>query len=200
MAIVIGLTGGIASGKSTVSSMFREKGFTVIDADVAAREVVNIGENAYNKIVQEFGKEILLDDLSLDRAKLGAIVFHNEEKRLLLNSIVHPAVREYMNDKKEKAIAEGKKTVILDIPLLFESKLTYMVDRTILIYVDADIQLMRLMERNGFTEEEAKARISAQLPLKNKIDLADVVIYNNGDLEETETQLNKLINSWNLTN
>lgn len=199
MASVIGLTGGIASGKSTVSNMLREKGFTLIDADIAAREVVNIGEEAYLAIVKEFGKEILQEDLTINRGKLGAIVFHQEEKRLLLNSIVHPAVRKYMMTKKEEAIASGKNTVILDIPLLFESKLTYMVEKTILVYVEEDIQLKRLMERNHFSEEEAKARISSQMCIKDKISLADAVIDNNGSIKETEKQLNMLIKSWEMT-
>ncbi|KQL55406.1 dephospho-CoA kinase [Heyndrickxia shackletonii] len=199
MARIIGLTGGIASGKSTISNMLREKGFTIIDADIAAREVVNIGEEAYLAIVKEFGEEILQEDLTINRGKLGAIVFNQEEKRLLLNSIVHPAVRKYMNAKKEEALLSGKNTVILDIPLLFESKLTYMVEKTILVYVDEQIQLKRLMERNHFSEAEAKARISAQMPLKDKIPLADAVIDNNGNITETEKQLNRLINSWEMT-
>jgi len=199
MAKIIGLTGGIASGKSTVSNMLKEKGFTVIDADIAAREVVNVGEEAYQKIVQEFGEEILQEDLSINRGKLGEIVFHQEEKRLLLNSIVHPAVRKYMNDKKDEALSEGKKTVILDIPLLFESKLTHMVEKTILVFVEEDTQLIRLMERNHFSERDAKARIAAQMPLKDKKSLADAVIDNNGSIHETEEQLNRLINSWEMT-
>jgi len=199
MARIIGLTGGIASGKSTVSNVLREKGFTIIDADIAAREVVNIGEEAYLKIVKEFGEEILQEDLTINRGKLGAIVFQQEEKRLLLNSIVHPAVRKYMNAKKEEALSAGKNTVILDIPLLFESKLTYMVEKTILVYVEEDTQLKRLMERNHFSEAEAKARISAQMPLKDKIPLADAVIDNNGLITETEKQLNRLLNSWEMT-
>ncbi|PKR84387.1 dephospho-CoA kinase [Heyndrickxia camelliae] len=198
MAKIIGLTGGIASGKSTVSNMLKEKGFTVIDADIAAREVVNVGEEAYKKIVQEFGEEILHEDLSINRRKLGEIVFHHEDKRLLLNSIVHPAVRKYMNDKKEEAISAGKKSVILDIPLLFESNLTYLVEKTILVFVEEGIQLKRLMERNQFSESEAKARMSAQMPLKDKISLADAVIDNNGSINETAIQLNKLINCWEM--
>ncbi|MGV3464712.1 MAG: dephospho-CoA kinase [Heyndrickxia sp.] len=199
MARIIGLTGGIASGKSTVSNLLREKGFTIIDADIAAREVVNVGEEAYQKIVQEFGEEILHEDLTINRGKLGEIVFHQEDKRLLLNSIVHPAVRKYMNDKKNEALSAGKNTVILDIPLLFESKLTYMVEKTILVFVEENIQLQRLMERNHFSEKDARARIFSQMPLKDKISLADAVIDNNGTINETEEQLNMLINSWEMT-
>jgi dephospho-CoA kinase len=198
MAMIIGLTGGIASGKSTVSNMFKTKGFTIIDADLAAREVVHIGENAYLQIVKAFGEEILMEDLNINRQKLGSIIFHHEEKRQLLNSIVHPAVRKYMNDQKNVAILKGKKTIILDIPLLFESKLTYMVEKTILVYVNDKIQLERLMKRNQLTQEEADARITSQMPLKDKIQLADAVINNNESLKETQSQLNDLIKKWEL--
>ncbi|MGE8206346.1 dephospho-CoA kinase [Heyndrickxia sp. NPDC080065] len=198
MTMILGLTGGISSGKSTVSNMLSAKGYTIIDADIAAREVVNIGESAYHQIVEAFGEDILLEDKSLNRKKLGGIVFHDTEKRLLLNSIVHPAVRSYMLHKKEEAIAVGKKTVIMDIPLLFESKLTYMVDRTILVYVDQMVQLQRLMNRDQLSKEEALARMNAQMPLEEKIKLSDAVIDNNQDIDKTKKQLENIINDWKL--
>lgn len=198
MAMIVGLTGGIASGKSTVSNMLKQKGFTIIDADIAAREVVNIGEDAYFQIIKDFGEDILLEDRSLDRKKLGSIVFHNRDKRLLLNNIVHPAVRKYMLSKKDEAVNEGKQTVILDIPLLFESQLTYMVDRTILVYVEPPIQLARLMERNQLSKEDALARIHSQMPLDEKVKLADAVINNNTELNNTKYQLETLMKKWKL--
>jgi dephospho-CoA kinase len=198
MVLVIGLTGGIASGKSTVSNMLRSRGFTIIDADITAREVVQIGEPAYREIVNTFGKDILLEDQTINRQKLGEIVFSDPTEREKLNRIVHPAVRKRMLELKEKAIREGKQTVIFDIPLLFESKLTHMVEKTIVVYVSPDVQLRRLMKRNNFTEEEAKARISAQLPLKQKAEWADAVIYNDGSLIETERQLDQIIAGWKL--
>lgn len=200
MGIVIGLTGGIASGKSTVSNMIRNLGFEVIDADIAARKVVEPGEPAYFKIVESFGEHILTEDGRIDRPKLGSIIFQNEEKRLLLNSIVHPAVRKLMMDEKEEILRKGARAVFLDIPLLFESKLTYMVDRIILVYVDEKTQLKRLMDRNGFTEKEATDRIRSQMPLKEKVALADAVIDNNGTLEETREQLIDLLTGWGLSN
>jgi dephospho-CoA kinase len=199
MGIVIGLTGGIASGKSTVSTFLKRKGFTVVDADIAARTVVEVGKPAYNEIVTKFGKEILYkEDNRINREKLGSIVFSNEEKRNLLNGIVHPAVRKEMLDQKEKAFASGKRTVIMDIPLLYESELTWMVDRTIVVYVDAETQLNRLMERNSLSKEEALARIGSQFPLKDKVSLSDVVIDNNGSITNTELQLEELLERWNL--
>ncbi|NYV64363.1 dephospho-CoA kinase [Heyndrickxia sp. FSL K6-6286] len=196
MAKIIGLTGGIASGKSTVSNLLRRKGFAIVDADIAARKVVEIGKDAYKQIVEAFGPEILQQDQNLDRKKLGTIVFHDEEKRLMLNQIVHPAVREYMQKEKETALKQGKETVIMDIPLLFESNLGYMVDQTILVYVEQSIQLQRLMDRNQFTEAEAMARIQSQMPLEEKIEKSDAVINNNGTIDETEQQLNEIITKW----
>ncbi|MBU5212528.1 dephospho-CoA kinase [Heyndrickxia oleronia] len=196
MAKIIGLTGGIASGKSTVSNLLRRKGFAIVDADIAARKVVEIGKDAYKQIVEAFGPEILQQDQNLDRKKLGTIVFHDEEKRLMLNQIVHPAVREYMQKEKETALKQGKETVIMDIPLLFESNLGYMVDQTILVYVEQSTQLQRLMDRNQFTEAEAMARIQSQMPLEEKIEKSDAVINNNGTIDETEQQLNEIITKW----
>lgn len=199
MATILGLTGGIASGKSTVSEMLSKKGYTVIDADLAARKVVEVGQPAYLAIVEEFGRSILhTDDDTINRAKLGDIVFHNEEMRKKLNGIVHPAVRGLMLSEKDQAIESGKNTIIMDIPLLYESDLTWMVDRTIVVYVDEETQLSRLMKRNQFTEQEASSRIASQFPLEDKIGLADAVINNNGTIEETGEQLEKILNDWDL--
>ena len=198
MAKIIGLTGGIASGKSTVSNMLKTKGFTIVDADIAARKVVEPGEPAYEQIIEAFGEGILLEDLTIDRKKLGALIFADEALRMKLNSIVHPAVRAWMTREKDRAIENGEKTVFLDIPLLFESRLTYMVERTILVYVDEETQLKRLMARNGLSEKEAQMRIRAQMPLSEKKALADAVIDNNGSPEETKQQLEKIVSDWQL--
>lgn len=189
MSLVIGLTGGIASGKSTVSTMFKEMNIPVVDADVEARLAVMKGEVAYFQIIDTFGKDILLEDGEIDRQKLGLIIFHQEEKRKLLNEIVHPEVRKRMIGQVEKASQTGEEVIVLDIPLLFESKLTYMVEKTILVYVDYDTQLERLMKRNSLSIDDAKARIQSQMPLNEKMKLADAVINNNGSVEETKKQL-----------
>lgn len=198
MPLVVGLTGGIASGKSTVSNMLKEMGITVIDADVEARLAVEPGEPAYEKIVACFGKEILLEDGSINRANLGAIVFSDEEKRLQLNRIVHPEVRKRMIDKRDRAIRGGEQLIVMDIPLLLESKLTYMVDKVLLVYVDEDTQLRRLMKRNNFSKEEALSRIRAQMPLKEKIRYSDAVIDNNGTVEKTREQLLRILRQWHV--
>lgn len=198
MPLVVGLTGGIASGKSTVSKMFKDMGITVIDADIEARLAVEKGEPAYENIVAFFGRDILLEDGSINRARLGEIIFNDLEKRLKLNSIVHPEVRKRMLAKRDQAIEAGERLIIMDIPLLFESKLTYMVDKILLVYVDAETQLERLMERNHFTKEEAIIRINSQMPLIDKIQLSDAVIDNNGTIEETRNQLIRILREWNV--
>ncbi|MBB5324520.1 dephospho-CoA kinase [Anoxybacillus tepidamans] len=198
MALTIGLTGGIASGKSTVAHMLRELRIPVIDADVIAREVVEIGEEAYGQIIETFGNGILQENGAIDRARLGAIVFHDEEKRKQLNAIVHPAVRKKMMAQKEAYIKSGEETVVLDIPLLLESKLTHLVDKIMVVYVDESVQLERLMKRNGFSREEAIARIRSQMPLSEKIAYADAVIDNNGTIEKTREQLLHILTTWSV--
>ncbi|WP_042354824.1 dephospho-CoA kinase [Bacillus rubiinfantis] len=198
MTIVIGLTGGIASGKSTVSNIFKEMKITVIDADVESRLAVNIGEPAYERIVASFGREILSENGEIDRSKLGSIIFHQEKQRQLLNEIVHPEVRKRMNEKITKAKQNQDPIIVLDIPLLFESKLTFMVDKTLLVYVDENVQLHRLMERNQLSAEEAMARIQSQMPLNEKVPLADAVINNNGTIADTRIQLLKILADWSM--
>ncbi|MFK9116415.1 dephospho-CoA kinase [Peribacillus castrilensis] len=196
MGQIIGITGGIASGKSTVSLYLQELGFTIVDADLASRAVVEPGEEAYHQVVKAFGEDILLTDGNIDRVKLGSIIFNDQEKRLLLNGIVHPAVRNWMRLKTEAALSSGEETVFMDIPLLFESKLTFMVDKTLLVYVDEQVQLQRLMNRNGLSETEALARINSQMPLADKKALADAVIDNNGDINETKRQVKAILSEW----
>ncbi|RRN74224.1 dephospho-CoA kinase [Peribacillus simplex] len=198
MGQIIGITGGIASGKSSVSLYLQELGFTIVDADLASRAVVEPGEDAYHQVVEAFGEDILLTDGNIDRVKLGSIIFHDQEKRLLLNGIVHPAVRNWMRLKTEEALAAGEETVFMDIPLLFESKLTFMVEKTLLIYVDEQVQLERLMNRNGLSEKDALARIHSQMPLADKKALADAVIDNNGDIKETKKQVKALLSEWHV--
>ena len=198
MTLMIGLTGGIASGKSTVSNMFKELGITVIDADVEARLAVQQGEPAYKLIVSEFGEDILLENGEIDRPKLGSIIFYDSALRQRLNEITHPEVRKRMAQQMQEAVLNGEKAVVLDIPLLFEGKLTYMVEKTILVYVDAETQLKRLMNRNALSKDEAKARIQSQMPLSEKVKLADAVIDNTGTIESTKQQLLAILRGWGI--
>ncbi|WP_204668869.1 dephospho-CoA kinase [Gracilibacillus alcaliphilus] len=200
MEVIIGLTGNIATGKSTVSKMLIENyHIPVIDADIIAREVVEPGEPALRKIVQIFGQEVLQSDGSLDRAQLGSIIFADKSKRQQLNAIVHPAVRERMEEKKTALQADGYTTIVLDIPLLFENNLTYLVDRTMVVSTTKEVQKQRLMERNQLSEEEAEQRMNSQMDLEQKKQLADCVIDNSGTIAETWDQLAAVLQDWEIT-
>lgn len=187
--LIIGLTGSIASGKSTVAGMFTEFDLPVIDADKISRLVVEPGQQAYTDIVAVFGRDILLPDETIDRSKLGRIIFADKEKREQLNGIVHPAVRQKMLKERDHYIQKGYRCVVMDIPLLFESQLTHFVDTTMVVYVQELNQLNRLMNRNGFSEEEAYQRIQSQMSMDEKKELADIVLDNNGTIEQTYQQL-----------
>ncbi len=194
--MIIGLTGSIASGKSTVSEMLKKKGFPIVDADEIARLVVEPGSPVLVEISRIFGQEIVHNDGSLNREKLGARIFGNEEERQKLNSIIHPSIRKEMLRQKEQWISMGSNTVILDIPLLFESKLQSFVDKIIVVSVTPEIQKERLIARNVLSEEEADARIRSQLSIKEKEMSADAVLSNNGTIEETEIQLTEVLSRW----
>ncbi|MEC3605606.1 dephospho-CoA kinase [Bacillus glycinifermentans] len=199
MTLVIGLTGGIASGKSTVAHMFQKRGITVVDADVIAKEAVEKGMPAYRNIAETFGAGVLLDNGGIDRKKLGELVFQNEDKRMQLNAIVHPEVRKTMIKERDKAIQARERFVVLDIPLLYESGLEHLTDKVLVVWVPKELQLERLMERNSLSEKEALNRIHAQLSLDEKKKKADAVIDNSGSLKDTETQLHQLLDTWSNT-
>lgn len=196
--IVIGLTGGIASGKSTVADMIRQRGIPVLDADVYARDVLNPGEPAYDQVIRQFGQDIVQENGWIDRKQLGAIVFHDAKQRQRLNDIVHPAVRQKMNDDRAYYTQQHYPAIVLDIPLLFENQLQTTVDYTLLVDVDEPLQRQRLMVRDGSTEEAAIGRIKAQMPLSEKRQLADCRIDNQGTKQETEAQLADILQSWSI--
>lgn len=194
---VIGLTGGIASGKSTVSNMLSKLGAVVVDADLIAKEVTSPGSLGLQKLVDAFGKEILFPDGSLNRKKLAEIVFHDKDVLTLLNSIVHPLVLErivtILDNLKRRAEEDGAtKIVVLDAPLLLEVGAEKLVDEVWVVSVDLESQVRRLMRREGFTREQAFSRINAQMPLAEKKRYADEIIDNNGTLEETEKRVKEL--------
>lgn len=191
--MIIGLTGGIATGKSTVTGMLRERGIPVIDADQIAREVVEPGKPAYAAIVQHFGREVLQPDETLDRKRLGEIVFSDESQRQKLNAIVHPEVRRVMLEEAKAAEQNGAPIVFMDIPLLFESKLQYMVEKIAVVYAPPDMQLARMMERDELEEEQAVKRLRAQFPIDQKKQEADFLIDNSRTREETEKQVEDML-------
>ncbi|MBB5180655.1 dephospho-CoA kinase [Planomicrobium koreense] len=194
--MIIGLTGSIASGKSTVSQMLKELGYPIVDADLVARQVVEPGSETLEKIKGAFGEDVILPNGSLDRKKVGDLIFTDPASRKRLNDIIHPAIRNEMLRQRADYMAEGQKVVIMDIPLLFESKLQHFVDKILVVSVTEENQLKRLMERNELVEGEALARISSQLPMSVKEEGADAVIYNNGTIEETKWQLNRILEEW----
>src|SRR5699024_6221697 len=148
------------------------------------------------KIVETFGDSVLLDDKSLDRKALGNIVFKDKEKLTMLNKIMHPAIREEMNKQKQVHVDAQTQCVVIDVPLLFENKLTHLVDKIIVVYVDESVQLERLMARDGSTKEEALSRIHTQIPVKDKLDHAHAAINNNGTVEQSYEQLLKILKDW----
>jgi len=189
--IVAGLTGGIATGKSTVSAIFKRLGAHIIDADELAREVVKKGSYAWKEIKRLFGEDVLNPDGTIDRAKLGSIVFRDELKRKRLEGIIHPEVfREIERLKGSISRKERDAIIILDIPLLIESGYQGKVDKVILVYADEKEQLRRL--RGKLSAEDALNRISSQMPLDEKRIYADYIVDNSGSIEETESQCRRV--------
>lgn len=191
----IGLTGGIASGKSTVSNILKELGGIVIDADIVARDIVRKGEPALKEIEKSFGKEIFNKDGTLNRKALGDIVFNDKNKLELLNRITHPKIISEINKilhyYKE---TEKANVVFIDSPLLIEMNMHYEVDEVWLVVVKKDIQIKRLMARDGISLEDALRRINSQMPLEEKKRYADIIINNCGNIEDLQ---NQVIFLWN---
>lgn len=186
----IGLTGGIACGKSTVSGMLVQRGAMLVDADRIAREVVEPGMPALSQIVERWGPELLLPDGSLHRKKLGEIVFGNPQALQQLQEITHPPIRATIRERMaEYERNNPDKLVVVDIPLLYESGLQSMFEAVMVVYVPRTVQLDRLMLRDGLSREQAEQRLQAQMDIERKKELADIVIDNQGTMEQTEGQV-----------
>ena len=186
---VIGLTGGIASGKSAVAAMFASRGAAVIDADQLAREAVAPGTPALTAIANAFGPEVLLPDGTLNRPALGSRIFVDVAARRRLEEITHPAIKQLALDRLELLRRAGNAVVFYMAPLLIEAGATDRVDEIWVVHVEPEIQLARLMSRDGLSREEALARVASQMPLEDKRAHGQVVIDNSGTLEETERQV-----------
>ncbi len=191
---VIGLTGGIGTGKSTVARLFKDKGIPVIDLDQLVRDLQKPGKDVYRQIVEVFGKEILQKDGTLNRKELGRIVFKDSQKREKLNRIVHPAVLNKLRELIFRYQASQEKFVVVEVPLLYELKLDNIFDSVILVYAPKDIQIKRIMERDNLTLEEAIDRINSQLSIEEKKKLADIIIDNSGSFENTKKQFDSIFN------
>ncbi|KAF7799597.1 hypothetical protein EIP86_010835 [Pleurotus ostreatoroseus] len=189
---MLGLTGGIATGKSTVSAQLKSFGLPIIDADIIARQVVEPGTPALRKIVEHFGEDILLPDGYLNRPKLGSIVFNDESQRKKLNSIVHPAVWHAMFWAVVSNWIRGHKLCILDTPLLIEGGLWKWVGKVVVVYCSQEIQLQRLMKRDGTSAEDASSRLNSQMPIAEKLQYADLVVDNSGTLQDLQIQIDSL--------
>ncbi|WP_044477734.1 dephospho-CoA kinase [Paenibacillus antibioticophila] len=186
----IGLTGGIATGKSTVSQMLVARGAALIDADVVARRIMEPGHPVLAKVVERFGETVLLADGQLNRKRLGEIVFSDPVERKALEDITHPAIRREMKAELEALEQENpERLVVADIPLLYESGLENLYEKIMVVYVPRSLQLERLMQRDALTVQEAELRLAAQMDIEEKRRRADILIDNSQSYEETESQI-----------
>lgn len=190
--LTIGLTGGISSGKSTITSWFLEKGIIVLDADQIVRQLQKPGSQLLYDLAHEFGPSVILENGELARDVLGSIIFHDEAAKQKLNAMIHPLVKQKLVEGMEQAKARGEQLVVLDVPLLFESGFESLVDRTLVVYVPREIQVKRLMKRDQIDESYALAKINSQMSLEKKRDLADYVLNNEYSMRELRTQFEQM--------
>lgn len=190
--IVIGLTGGIASGKSTVAQMLSELGAVVIDADKAGHEAFRTNTEAWRKVVAAFGEDILDSNNEIDRAKLAQVVFHDPKALKKLNQLMHPLMHEIVEQRIEELRNQGVKVVVLEATLLIEAKWTDLVDQVWVTIAPETVVINRLVTQKGFTEEQARARIRSQTPISERAKQADVVIENNSDLSVLKRRVEEL--------
>lgn len=198
MSLVLGLTGGIASGKSTVSHWLAEYGYPIVDADVIARQVVAPGTIGLRQLATLFSPAILTADGALDRQTLGRIVFADRRQLAQLTAITGPLIRQEINRQLVALKHAKKELIVLDVPLLFEGHYQQNADLTMVVYVDGSTQLQRLMIRNHLDEVAAKQRIASQWPLIAKRQMADIVIDNNDSLAATKQQVVKFLTQYGL--
>jgi dephospho-CoA kinase len=191
--LLLGVTGGIASGKTTVANILENLGAHTIDFDMLARSVVEPGKQAFQEIISTFGNEILLNDGGLDRKKLAGIVFEDEEKRRRLEGMTHPRIFEEFARRVGQIAAKDPHGILQAIvPLLFEFNLQYLFHKVLVVYVPKETQIKRLVERDGITKEEAAKRLKAQLPISEKVMYSDFMINNDCPVEETQKQVEDL--------
>lgn len=192
-SLTVGLTGGIASGKSAVSNIFRQNGIPVICADELAREVVKPGSNGLREIKAAFGDTVVDIDGTLNRPELARVVFSDPSKRKILEAIIHPRV----SSEKERLVKDywkqGNAIVVVDVPLLFEAGWENAFDLVILVYSPRKLQKKRLLSRDKISPDEASSRLNAQIDIESKKTMADIIIDNSGELEETEKQVTSII-------
>ena len=192
---IIGLTGGIATGKSIVASVFRELGAILLDADVIARLVVLPHQPAWEDIVEFFGPQVVNEDESLNRAKIGEIVYNNPDSLTELNRITHPRIMQHYKDELRRIKTEQPDAVVvLEVPLLYETNMDKLCQQVVVVYVDRETQIKRLMKRDNISYADAVKRVDAQMPMDEKVRRADFVIDNRGSMEETKEKATKYYN------
>jgi dephospho-CoA kinase len=196
---LLGLTGGIASGKSTVAAILRRLGAAVINADELSREVVQPGQGAWKEIVETFGSDVLQNDQSVDRKKLRKIVFLDPQARKKLEAIIHPRVRALAEQRMRELAAAGSSIIVYEVPLLFEGQIHLWLRPVLLVACDLATQKQRLRQRDGLTDIEAQQHLDAQMALEDKRKLADYVIENTGSLEDLEQQVRAVLQEINST-
>ena len=195
MSLIIGLTGGIVSGKSTVAKMFQKLGAKIIDADRIGHEVILPNKPAWRKLIKSFGKSILKEDLTIDRKKLGNLVFNDKKLLNKLNEITHPEIKKIIIKEINKFKDDNRlynKIMIIDAPLIYEASMDYLMEKIILVQLNEKEQIKRLAIRNIFTREESLKRINSQIPNKEKTEKADYIINNNNSVEKTKEQVIKI--------
>ena len=190
---LIGLTGGIASGKSTVAKILGQLGAAIVDADVLSREVVAPGHDGWNEIVATFGRDVLQADQTLDRQKLRTLIFNNPDARKQLEAIIHPRVRALAERRIGEHTAAGFQLIVYEVPLLFEGKIHEWLRPVILVACNVDMQRQRLQQRDGLDAAAAQKHIDAQMSLEEKRRLADYVIDNDGSLADLESQVRAVL-------
>ena len=191
-----GLTGGIASGKSTVTALLRRKGYPVVDADILSREVVEVGQPAYDEVIRAFGPDAVLPGGGLNRKKIGELVFSRDGDRSKLDQlegIIHPRVRELTSKRRAELAAADHVLAFYDVPLLFEKAMEPFFDRVIVVSCSQETQTRRLMARDSIDASAAQARLRAQLPLLEKVKRAHEVIENEGGLKELEAEVDRVL-------
>ncbi len=192
----IGLTGGIATGKSTVARLVESRGFKVIDADRVSHQVTAVGEDGYTEILKQFGENVLDQQLKIDRKKLAEIVFNNSDQKKKLESILHPLIQEKVQEAKQKEFDNKTKFLFYDVPLLFENNLQTQFDLTIVVWCDLQTQLNRLIQRNHLDIPQAQLRINNQMKLSEKIRLAKKCIDNSGSEFELMLVVDQLLQNF----
>jgi len=197
--LVVGLTGGMASGKSIVSKILKEIGLPIIDADLIAREIVRPNEAGYREIVDHFGQGLLNPDQTINRRKLAKIIFSDPEERERLNSILHPRIVKEIKIRIEDFKERGERMLIIDAALLIEAGELSLVDKLIVVTVSPKIQVRRLAQRDHLTEKEAREHIATQMPLSEKMKLADYVVNNSGPVRKTIKRVKEIYNQLRLT-